>query len=152
MRLNCKQISADTAKPLRLLVLYPGLDSSFADYPEDKLIDTTHFGCFAGDNLIAIATLCKLTPDFEYSNIPNNCWRLRGMASHPDYRGQHAGSAIIDAIKSFLKSQDHTGLLWCHARVEAVGFYQKQGFSITGESFDVPSIGEHFNMTWQHSL
>ena len=38
--------------------------------------------------------------------------------------------------------------LWCNARLHAVGFYERQGWKVEGDEFDVPDIGPHFVMRW----
>ena len=44
-----------------------------------------------------------------------------------------------------LKEKD-TVLVWCNARVKAIDFYKKQGFTIHGDKFDIPLIGAHYMM------
>ena len=34
-------------------------------------------------------------------------------------------------------------LLWCDARLEATGFYERLGFKMKGEIYNVPNIGPH---------
>ncbi len=38
-------------------------------------------------------------------------------------------------------------LLWCNARVVALGFYTKLGLHTEGDEFDIPGIGPHYVMT-----
>lgn len=38
------------------------------------------------------------------------------------------------------------GLLWCNARLTAVGFYQRGGFETLGEPWEEPLIGPHVAM------
>ena len=33
-------------------------------------------------------------------------------------------------------------LLWCDARLESTGFYEKLGFKMKGEIYNVPEIGK----------
>ena len=38
-------------------------------------------------------------------------------------------------------------LFWCNARVPALAFYQRQGWQIMSEQFDIPTAGPHRKMT-----
>ena len=38
-------------------------------------------------------------------------------------------------------------LLWCNARVVALGFYERLGFVAEGPEFEIVPIGPHFVMT-----
>jgi len=40
-------------------------------------------------------------------------------------------------------------LLWCNARVVALGFYERLGFVTEGPEFDIHPIGPHYVMTRQ---
>ena len=37
-------------------------------------------------------------------------------------------------------------LLWFDARLIAVGFYKRLGFTIIGDQFEVPKVGPHYVM------
>ena len=67
------------------------------------------------------------------------------MGTHPDYRKKGLGKLLIDFAKEQLK-QNGVDLIWCDARIVATGFYQKQGFKIIGEQYEVPVIGPHYLM------
>ena len=67
------------------------------------------------------------------------------MAIHPDFRAQGAGAKLIRFAIEHLHAQ-RADLLWCNARENAKGFYEKLGFVIHGEPFQIAGIGEHFVM------
>jgi ribosomal protein S18 acetylase RimI-like enzyme len=72
-------------------------------------------------------------------------WRLRGMATHPNVRNQGLGTAVLGAALGHVA--DHGGgLLWCNARVPAVGLYRRAGFTIYGKEWIDPDIGPHIVM------
>ena len=64
------------------------------------------------------------------------------MATSPAVRGKQVGRQIIEAS---IKKLKHMGieLIWCDARLEATGFYEKLGFKIKGDIYHVPEIGPH---------
>lgn len=73
-------------------------------------------------------------------------WRLRGMATAPELRGQGIGTRVLRTAVDLVASSGDT-LLWCNARVSAVGFYEHAGFSTLGEPWDEPAIGPHVRMS-----
>jgi ribosomal protein S18 acetylase RimI-like enzyme len=67
------------------------------------------------------------------------------MATLPIVRGKGYGKAILHKAFEELKRKK-IPILWCNARVVALDFYQKLGFEIIGEPFDLPQIGTHYKM------
>ena len=72
-------------------------------------------------------------------------WRLRGMATAPDLRGQGIGSLVLRAAIAHIAL---TGgkLVWCNARTPALRFYEREGFRTHGEQWIDPQIGPHVAM------
>ena len=72
-------------------------------------------------------------------------WQLRGMATDPTVRGAGAGRALI--TEGLARVAAHGGdLVWCDARVPALGFYERMGFVVVTEEFDKPEGGPHRGM------
>ncbi|HRP59804.1 MAG TPA: GNAT family N-acetyltransferase, partial [Vicingus sp.] len=69
-------------------------------------------------------------------------YRLRAMATSPKVRGENFGKEVIDFALKELKIRE-VELLWCDAREVAIGFYEKMGFNILGDFYEVPMIGKH---------
>ena len=76
---------------------------------------------------------------------PEGGWRIRGMATEPDVRGEGFGAALVVACVEHVAARGG-GELWCNARLGAVGFYRGAGFVVAGEEFDIPGIGTHVVM------
>ena len=70
-------------------------------------------------------------------------WRLRGMASDPAVRGRGYGAVALAAALDYARERG-ARRVWCNARTGAIGFYERHGFTIVGEEFDVPDIGPHY--------
>lgn len=138
--IEVKQIQAVQTRALRHLVLWPHIEKEEdCNIDIDQREDAIHLGAFDGDRIVAVASMFQMSSnkiDFQ------NQFRLRAMASHPDYRGQYAGQAIVKrAIEvAQFKGAD---VLWCDARKVALGFYEKLGFERIDEWYDVPKIGPH---------
>lgn len=141
-----KMIRAADVYPLRLLVLRPGGTLQDCIWPNDDATTTVHFGAtnHAGDILAVASFYLQHHPDLT----AHHPVQLRGMASHPDVRGQGYGKAIVrHAAAHFC----NTGcdVMWCNAREVAVGFYENLGFAIQGEPFFIPKIGKHWVMSFR---
>jgi GNAT superfamily N-acetyltransferase len=74
-------------------------------------------------------------------------WQLRGMATAPDVRGAGVGAALLAEAESVLRNRGPIRLLWCNARYVALGFYQKQGWTIASDEFVTPGVGIQRKMT-----
>ena len=78
---------------------------------------------------------------------PTGGWRLRGMATDADVRGTGFGAALLARCVDHVTASGGAEL-WCNARLSAVGFYQRAGFEVLSDEFDVPGIGAHVVMAW----
>jgi predicted GNAT family N-acyltransferase len=72
-------------------------------------------------------------------------WQLRGMATDPRVRGLGAGRALVAAGLTRVV-QRGADLVWCDARADAVGFYERIGFSIVTDEYDLRPVGPHRGM------
>ncbi len=70
------------------------------------------------------------------------------MATTPEERGKGYGAALLQEAAARISSMGGTSL-WCNARVPAAGFYQRFGFRVHGEAFDIAGIGPHLRMSVQ---
>jgi GNAT superfamily N-acetyltransferase len=137
-----REISAAETWPLRLSVLRPNRPISAARFPGDDLPTTKHFGAFLSDELVGVASLFS-------AQLPERsgekALQLRGMATAPDVRGAGLGKALVIACEACTRDMG-LKLIWCNARTSAVGFYQKLGWQIVSEQFEIPDVGPHFRM------
>jgi len=136
-----KQISAVKAYPLRQEILRP--DGTFEDcqFDGDELASTMHFGLFDGDVLMAIASVyCRDYESNEY--YVGKGYQLRSMAVAKAVQGQGVGQRLLTAICDEMKAMD-VDYLWANARVSAVAFYQRAGFDISPDVFDIADVGPH---------
>ncbi|HZK81548.1 MAG TPA: GNAT family N-acetyltransferase [Humisphaera sp.] len=74
-------------------------------------------------------------------------WQLRGMATSPEYRGKGLGRAMLAlADNDLLADPLIPRMLWCNARVPAVGFYETLGWTVVSHEFEIPTAGPHVRM------
>lgn len=113
------------------LGLAQGTERIAADFDAD----TVHIGAFDADSrLVGCATL-----------IPaGNGLQLRAMAVDPARQRGGVGVAVLGAAAGIARDAGQS--LWCEARAHAVGFYERNGWAVESEQFDVPTIGPHYRM------
>jgi len=139
-----RKISLEEAYPLRTSVLRNGKPFPACVLPTDQAEGIFHLGYFEGDRLVCIGTF--FPEDYPENGIGG--FRLRGMATDPDFAGKGFGAALINfAINELTSAQ--ASYIWCNARSAAVGFYKKLGFEVISAEFDVPGVGPHYDMRYQ---
>lgn len=136
-----KEVRLEEIIPLRHKILRTGKPISTCYFEEDKRKGTFHLGAFALNNLVGIATF---TPHISTNDELIN-YQLRGMAVEKNQQGNGIGKEIILQAITVLREQK-VKLLWCNAREDAKIFYQKMGFKVIGDSYEIPSVGIHYKM------
>jgi GNAT superfamily N-acetyltransferase len=132
---DVRPVEPALTRPLRQRVLRP--HESLEELASHEPPGVHAVGAFAGDKLIAVGFVC---PDGEPGE-----WRVRGMATTPEYRGRGAGAAILEQLVHHARAQGATRL-WCNARTPALGLYERAGFERESDEFEIPGIGPHFVM------
>ena len=136
-------IKAADTYPLRLKVLRPGGEEEDVHFANDRLAGSFHLGVHIGEHRICVGSFY---PESHPELTGWKQYRLRGMATHPDFQGQGAGGKLMAFALDHLKAQ-HADRLWCNARIKAVPFYERSGLSIESEAFEIPGIGIHYVMS-----
>ena len=136
------KISSEEIRTLRHKVLRQGKPFSTTTYQRDNCIETFHLA-FMKDNVpISCATFY---PENTRLISSKRAYRLRGMATIKEHRKKGYGKKIMSkAIEEIKKRKGN--FLWCNARLVAVEFYKKLGFSSKGEQFNISDIGPHYFM------
>ncbi|MDQ3101462.1 MAG: GNAT family N-acetyltransferase [Bacteroidota bacterium] len=138
-----KFIKAAETYPLRLKVLRPGGVEEDCHFANDRLEGAFHLGVHLGEERISVASFY---PEKQPTLNGWKQYRLRGMATDPEHQGKGAGKRLMVFAIEHIKAQ-RADMLWCNARVIAIPFYEKIGFEIKGDQFEIPGIGPHFLMT-----
>jgi ribosomal protein S18 acetylase RimI-like enzyme len=132
------EISADKTYAIRKEILRENRDLPVS-FEGDFHTDTFHLGVFRNEKLEGIATCIKQ----ENKVFTGAQFQLRGMAVLPEVRGLGFGKNLISmAIKRLKAKGIH--VLWCNARIIALPFYEKLGFEVVGEPFEIDTIGTHY--------
>ncbi len=138
-----RRVTAAQIRPLRHAVLRPNHPESSAVFPGDDEPTTAHLGAYRDGHLVGIASLYAEAR--RGAPQAGGAWRLRGMATAPDVRGQGVGRALVEACVRQV-AEWGGGELWCNARTPAVGFYEGAGFEVVSSEFDIPGVGPHVVM------
>lgn len=140
--MEVKQIEAKDTYEIRQQILRPDAGIEECKFDGDDKEVTFHLGAYIDDKLCSVAS-------FYLDNHPEikaeYQFRLRGMATLPENQGQGLSSALLKTAFPIIR-KNHVNTLWCNARSGAVGFYEKVGFKIISEEFEIPGIGPHFLM------
>ena len=95
-QLSLRPVSLEETRVLRRDVLRPYMEVE--ELATHEPAGAVAFGAFADGDLVAVGLV---GPDGEPGD-----WRVRGMATRPDARGQGAGSAILHAL---VAARDRSG-------------------------------------------
>jgi len=120
--MQIEQIRPELTWRLRKAILYPAQLLYEMEMEEDN--QGYHFGAFEDNELIAIVSLFQNGDDFQF----------RKFAVIEGKQGQGIGSKLLQYITNFAVNENGKRL-WCNARLSAIGFYLKAGFSQTGTLF-----------------
>jgi predicted GNAT family N-acyltransferase len=130
----------DVILPVRAAVLRAGLPVDTARYEQDALPTTVHLAAL--DDTDTVVGCSTWSPEPYHGR---NGWRLRGMATADQVRGQGVGALLLESGLD-LGREKGAVVAWCNARTSALGFYRRHGFTAVGEEFDVPYAGPHYRM------
>ncbi len=155
MPCTVRHILGTSTHVLRRRVLRDGRADAEVVFAGDDDAATLHFGAFKehADTPAAIASLypAPLKDQSQAGGVPaDRQYQFRGMASAPEVRGQGFADAVMRAMVDHVRAQHADGapcLLWCNARMVAVGFYQRFGMRVVSPEFEITGVGPHVVMT-----
>ncbi len=134
---DVRQITAPETHDLRRLVLRNGAVDAMVVWDGDDEPETEHLGVFADGRIVAISTWL-VRPDPIAPG--RSALQLRGMAADPTQMGMGLGRALL---RAGLQRARHSGRdrVWANARLTALGFYESEGWEVSGPVFDTPMTG-----------
>jgi GNAT superfamily N-acetyltransferase len=130
--------------PLRRRVLRPHTEGDAVVLGGDEDPRAAHFGARdPSGELVGVATVSPQPPPWEPGRA--DAWRLRGMATAAERRGEGIGALVLRAALGHARAQG-ARLVWCNARGGALRFYAREGFVEAAEPYVDPVIGPHVPM------
>ena len=147
-------VTLDETFALRKAVLRPWLTAetsraAFAETPERFHVGARQNGA-SGGSLISTASFTVEDEDKLDGLRPEAArWRLRAMATDPDFQGCGLGGRVLDFGMGELSRRlaargEAEAILWCNGRTAAERFYRRHGFSPIGAVFETPGTGPHY--------
>jgi phosphoribosylformimino-5-aminoimidazole carboxamide ribotide isomerase len=120
--ISIEQIRPEHTWRLRQQVLYP--QSKLAEMKMDEDENGLHFAAFKDNYIVAVVSLFPNGDDYQF----------RKFAVDERVQGTGIGRELLNYITDFT-ALNGGKRLWCNARVSAIGFYLKAGFTHTGKLF-----------------
>lgn len=99
--------------------MYPDASLAAVQLPDDE--DGMHLGIWINERPVSIVSLFRSGERFQF----------RKFATEIKQQGKGYGSYLLQYVVQLAKEQ-HAAVLWCNARVSAIAFYTRFGFSTTG--------------------
>ena len=140
--MHVERATAEETRPLRHAVLRPHQRPEELVYPSDDAPGTLHAIVRDGDRVVGTATVSR---EPHPRDPAEGDWRVRGMATAPEARGAGIGAALLQACVDHARAAGGRRV-WCNARTPARTFYERAGFAVEGEEFELPGIGPHWLM------
>jgi predicted GNAT family N-acyltransferase len=136
------EVHPEATYALRRAILRP--DGGAVAWAGDEDPATFHLAARTADG--EVVGIVRFSPaSCPYRTGARTAWQLRGMATDPAVRGSGAGRDLV--VEGLARVAARGGdRVWCDARVPAVGFYERMGFTVVTEAFDKPGIGPHVGM------
>lgn len=120
--LYIEQIRPELTWRMRQKVLYPAQKLYEMEMDEDN--HGYHFGAFMDNELVGVVSLFQNGDDYQF----------RKFAVDESVQGKGIGKTMLKHLMNFAINEN-AKRLWCNARVSAIGFYLKYGFTHTGQLF-----------------
>jgi len=138
------RVSIEHIIDLRYRILRAGLPRESAQFPGDDAASTWHVAIYNSPAENASPASCASFMLNSYKDEP--AWQLRGMATDEPYQGKGFGGELLRCAEVFIAAGSTVRLFWCNGRVPAIPFYQRQGWKVDSEEFDIPTAGPHRKM------
>ena len=138
--IEIKKITAFETIIVRHPVLRPGRPIESCHFDGDDLLSTSHFGLFLENQLAGVISAFKAQNKLFSEE---NQYQIRGMAVLSEFQKKGFGEALLEYCENEIRLKSGN-LIWFNARETAIGFYEKSGYEILGDQFEIPDVGPHY--------
>jgi GNAT superfamily N-acetyltransferase len=138
--IEMKKITAFETIIVRHPVLRPGRPIESCHFDGDDLLSTSHFGLFLENQLAGVISAFKAQNKLFSEE---NQYQIRGMAVLSEFQKKGFGEALLEYCENEIRLKSGN-LIWFNARETAIGFYEKSGYEILGDPFEIPDVGPHY--------
>lgn len=136
-----KFIPVELTLDLRSRILRNGKPLTECSFPTDQIAGVFHLAFYVDEQ---IATIATFFPNYYRDNSQLG-YQLRGMATDHPFLGKGYGKQLIEFAINYIKNTN-AQYIWCNARSSAIKFYQKLGFELVSEEFEIAGVGPHYEM------
>jgi len=138
--IEMKKITAFETIIVRHPILRPGRPIESCHFDGDDLLSTSHFGLFLENQLAGVISAFKAQNKLFSEE---NQYQIRGMAVLSEFQKKGFGEALLEYCENEIRLKSGN-LIWFNARETAIGFYEKSGYEILGDPFEIPDVGPHY--------
>lgn len=135
-----KNISAGETFDIRIKVLRENIPLPY-EFEGDYDPETIHLGAFDQGMKLGVASFMKV----DLQGFEGRHYQLRGMAILPEFQGRGIGRLLLEHGEKMI-IELNCNMIWCNARIVAVKFYEKLGYQIIGDEFEIKHVGAHYKM------
>lgn len=146
-------IPGEETLPLRSRVLREGRPLNQCRFTEDGQPGSFHLGHLGAAHFSEKAPATFQQPAGIASYYPKDLegqvgrgFQLRGMAVAPEAQRRGVGCDLMSFGERHLRTERLADYLWCNARVSAIPFYERDGWTVVSEEFEIPEVGPHRRM------
>ncbi len=126
---------------LRSKILRNGLPAQECIFPTDQVQGAFHLAYYEGEEITCIASFFPK----NHGERKELGYQLRGMATDDQFKGKGYGTKLVQFAVEYIE-KTNAAYIWCNARASAVPFYQKLGFELASNEFEIAGIGPHYEM------
>ncbi|MFT5885343.1 MAG: putative GNAT family N-acyltransferase [Arcticibacterium sp.] len=127
MSIEIKEIKAHETWDMRHRVMWPERNIDYVKLPKDK--EGFHYGLFSKGFMVSIVSLF----------IENGQAQFRKLATEETEQGRGYGGQLLNHVIKMAQSKK-ANRIWCNARVNKTGFYEKVGLQKTNETYSKGGI------------
>lgn len=139
----CRRVAVEAILPLRHRILRAGLPSEAAHFDGDADASTRHYAACRNGQPVSCLSLVAC----DWDGRP--AWQLRGMATDEAVQRRGLGRMLLRLAVTEARRDEPDRIFWCNARTSAVGFYERHGWRVVSEVFDIPTAGPHVKMLFE---
>jgi GNAT superfamily N-acetyltransferase len=130
------EVAPGTTHGLRRQVLRDGRADARVTFEGDDEWETFHLAAVDDDSTV-VGVVTFLERECPGRPGVHPARQVRGMAVAEDRRGQGLGARLLAAGVERCRAEG-IAVVWAHARLSAVDFYEAHGFVAEGEVYDHP--------------
>ena len=122
MPMRIEQIAPHQTWRIRHEVMWPDRELDYVKLPEDD--EGVHFGLYVEGKLVSVVSAFENGKEAQF----------RKFATLEAHQGKGYGSQLLNYLFEWLTEQGAVRI-WCNARIEKCGFYERFGMVKTDETF-----------------